>query len=209
MDMPLVHDLIRIHTGSVSPACVAKPDWVEQSLESAPWVVVRRAQTTGGRIPVGVRGNERNQRWAGFIQQEQVERVVAPEALRSKEVPRSRWYLPAVRALMTLEESLSGFGLPWGPGGSVGFELASGRPTIGFASDLDLIVRSPEPLEKTVAVELLEVASRAPGRVDVRIETPVGGFTLEEYCRSSTGSFLIRTSTGSLLLQDPRGMSQP
>ncbi|WP_263408933.1 malonate decarboxylase holo-ACP synthase [Terriglobus tenax] len=203
MGSPLVHDLIRIHAGSVSPACVAKPDWVEQSLERSPWVVVRRAETTAGRIAVGVRGHERNQRWGGFIQQQQVEQLVAPAELRLKDLPHSRSGLPASRALRTLEQALACFDLDWGPGGSVAFELASGQETVGIASDLDLVVRSPERLDRANAAELLDVVSKAPGRVDVRLETPVGGFALEEYCRSSAGPLLVRTSTGSLLLQDP------
>ncbi len=203
METPLVHDLIRIHSSSVCPACLAKPDWVEQSLERSPWVVVRRAEATGGRIAVGVRGRERNQRWGGFIQREQAERVVAPAVLRSKDLPPSRFDLPAFRALRTLEQAFAGFDLYWGPGGSVAFELASGQETAGIASDLDLVVRSPTRLNRAKAAEILEVVSRVPGRVDVRIETPVGGFTLEEYCRSSAGSLLVRTSAGSLLLQDP------
>jgi phosphoribosyl-dephospho-CoA transferase len=209
MVSPLVHDLIRIHAGSVSPAYTAKPGWVEQSLERSPWVVVRRAKMTTGRIAVGVRGPERCQRWGGFIQEEQVEHVVAPAALRSKDVHPSRFDLPAFRALRMLEQALACCNLVWGPGGSVAFELASGQETAGIASDLDLVVRSPERLDRVKAAELLEVVSRAPGRADVRIETPVGGFALEEYCRSSAGSLLVRTSTGSLLLQDPWEMPQP
>jgi malonate decarboxylase alpha subunit len=41
------------------------------------------------------------------------------------------------------------------------------------------------------------------GEVDVRIETRCGGFSLEEYVRERTGSILLRTASGRVLVQDP------
>ena len=203
MSMPLVHDLIRIAPARISPACAAVPDWIARSLEAAPWVVVRRATAGLGKIAVGVRGPARHQRWGGFLDQSQIEQVLAPCALRSYGVSRARLQLKAFQSLAMLEETLDDAGLAWGPGGSVAFEMVSGLPSVNSESDLDVVVRCAEFLDRGRAKGLLEIVSRAPSRVDLRIETPIGGFALEEYCRPALEAVLVRTATDSFFLRNP------
>ncbi|MGK4624337.1 malonate decarboxylase holo-ACP synthase, partial [Raoultella ornithinolytica] len=55
--------------------------WVEAAWHTGLPVVVRRDVDSEGRIPVGVRGLRRDQRAAGWVKPENVQRVVSPEDL--------------------------------------------------------------------------------------------------------------------------------
>jgi phosphoribosyl-dephospho-CoA transferase len=92
-------------------------------------------------------------------------------------------------------------GLIWGPTGSAGFELATGVPAAGAASDLDVVVRAPEfwPLER--AREVAEDLAPLPARVDAQLDTPAGAVTLAEY--ACGGHVLVRTPDGPRLTRDP------
>jgi phosphoribosyl-dephospho-CoA transferase len=69
-------------------------------------------------------------------------------------------------------------------------------------SDLDLIIRSPEPLELNIAREIVEKLQRSPVRVDVQVETPAGAFSLLEYARGP-GQVLLKTMFGPKLSINP------
>jgi phosphoribosyl-dephospho-CoA transferase len=91
----------------------------------------------------------------------------------------------------------------WGPGGSVGFELATGRRTTTPRSDLDIVVYANEHLSRSDAQRLLASTRDLEVAVDIRVETPVCGFSLAEYARLSANSILLRTSAGPILGADP------
>lgn len=195
-----VHDLLEIHPGAldVSPA---DPHWIHESLVSSPWVVVRRDRSRGDFIPVGIRGSDRSQRWGGHVGLGSVRNIVRPWELllRFQEETRT----PALAALRQLRERWSGLALQWGPAGSVGFELASGRCVITEASDLDIVIRTPHPITRDFAWSLWERAATLEARTDIRIETPRCGFSLEEYARSSSRQILLRFPEGVRLGSDP------
>ena len=73
--------------------------------------------------------------------------------------------------------------LPWGPIGSVGFELASGVATATPDSDLDLMIRLPglcqSIIDELVALHDKHFRSIA-ARVDCQVDTPVGPIGLTE-----------------------------
>src|SRR5438046_337887 len=60
------------------------PAWVQKSLLETPFVVVRRATSADGMIPVGVRGSGREQRFAAFISSDTVKRIITPYDLLDK-----------------------------------------------------------------------------------------------------------------------------
>jgi phosphoribosyl-dephospho-CoA transferase len=93
--------------------------------------------------------------------------------------------------------------LPWGPGGSVGFELASGRTVTTEASDLDLVIRARQPIPHEQARSLLDRTLGLEAKVDVRVETRVCGFSLEEYVLASSAKILLRYPDGVKLGEDP------
>jgi phosphoribosyl-dephospho-CoA transferase len=81
-----------------------------------------------------------------------------------------------------------------GAGGSVGFELATEKPTITPRSDLDIVVYANEHLSRSDAQRLLVSTRDLELAVDIRVETPVCGFSLIEYARPVAMSILLRTA---------------
>jgi phosphoribosyl-dephospho-CoA transferase len=202
---PGVHTLLRI-AGPESLRFGESPleQWVAEALGTAPWVVVRRAEARGDVIPVGVRGPNRAQRRAAWIDAGAVLETVTPERLAQTRgwvgAPRLG-AVPALRALDAVEAIMGeqGFADDWGPVGSVGFELASGRPSATPSSDLDLVLRIERPLSIDAGRSLAAALDTLPVRTDVLLETPAGGVSLLEYVRAG-GGVVLRTRRGPRLI---------
>ncbi|AKT43890.1 malonate decarboxylase holo-ACP synthase [Chondromyces crocatus] len=155
---PRPHDLLHLTDPSHLVALGDIPTWVSPALTRAPWVVVRRAQPLDGLLAVGVRGATRSERFAAFIAPDHIDRVVSPEDLahaHRADSPHGSRDLPAFRALACVALLLAPTGIPWGPAGSVGFELASGWPAVTPGSDLDLLLRPTSILSRHDASALL------------------------------------------------------
>lgn len=192
-----VHDLLEIEAVLFAVDLSEAPDWVAISLQATPFVVVRRAGfTVDGGIAIGVRGDSRSERWAGVLKPEFVKRVIAPCDLlrRSANLPEERRSIPALRSLIELEARWNSCGLLWGPGGSVGFELATGRPAASPSSDLDLVIFAPKAFDVHFARNLLSSLRSVSRSIDVIVETLTCGFLLEEYVSSSGGKVLLRSA---------------
>ena len=166
-----------------------------------PWVVVRRSQAASGLIEVGVRGDNRGERWPASCEKTLVREIVRPEELvrTSNDMRRT----PALRAFQAMTERWADLALPWGPGGSVGFELASGRRVTTEASDLDLVIRAQQRINVEEARFLLDRTQGLEAKIDVRVETPVCGFALVEYASVSSAKILLRYPDGGGLGEDP------
>jgi len=201
--MPRVHDLLLLRSRSITASDPEQPAWLASALGPDSWVVVRRGASPEGTIAVGVRGTLRHERWGGHVHPADVLERKGPEQLRSRLGLASRSSLPAFQALAFLEELLNGIEFEWGPGGSAGFELASGKPAVKEQSDLDLIFFAPEKFDRTKALHLWKLVSASPGKVDALVETPYSGFSLAEYAAGCSERFLLRTREGRLFGQDP------
>jgi phosphoribosyl-dephospho-CoA transferase len=171
------------------------------------WVVVRRGRIADGLIPVGVRGAQRHQRYAGFARLSEVLEIRQPDQLRLTLADDSRQALQAFRTLSYLESHLVGLDMSWGPGGSAGYELASGIPTVRDDSDLDFILFAPRQLETTEMQDLWRTIGSAPGKVDLLVETPLCGFSLKEFATTLQHKILLRTSNGRILGSNPWNLS--
>ena len=197
-------DMLRLSSGVGLRYAESAPTWVPTSLARAPWVVVRRARGPAGLIPVGVRGSTRAERFAALLAPEAVAARVTPEDLIAERVwhhmPRARRMGP-IRVLDAVDVLFSSLGLVWGPTGSVGFELATGVAVVGNASDLDVVVRSPEPWLLESAREIADHLNRLPTCVDAQPDTPAGAVMLNEYARGER--VLLRTPDGPRLTWDP------
>ena len=202
-----VHDLLRLRDVDELHWEEARPDWSSAALHRAPWVVVRRTRARSALLPVGIRGDVRHQRAAAWLPIHAVEQIVTPQILARQRTwcgrPRTK-LLPALQALdaaaAILEEQ--GYGDLWGPGGSVGFELASGVPSVSAQSDLDLVLDAPEPIEVRAAAALFTALERLSARVDLLLETPLGAVALSDYA-SGKRAVLLRTPSGARLVADP------
>jgi phosphoribosyl-dephospho-CoA transferase len=203
------HDIVRIEPWQVTSEGEPIPDWVNETLLHCPFAVVRRGPAVNHRLPIGVRGATRAQRWGGFYPAAAVRQVVRPPDLQTRAIAAARAAaIPALCALRQLHEQWQDVSLPWGPGGSVGFELAAGRPVATPGSDLDLILYADVPLAREHAYRFLSEASHLAAVTDLRVETPRSGFSLGEYVtflERSRARLLLRTPHGVVLGADPWG----
>ena len=202
-----IHDLIRLREPMALTMDASVPAWVEPALLRTPWVVVRRGHIRDGMIPVGVRGLARQQRFAAVLAVAEIADRLSPEELtESRHViaRRREDEAPALAALARVAPILSRRGHRWGPGGSVGFEIATGVATATSSSDLDLILRQEHRLGPDEAIDLRAVLTEAaaPARVDVLLETPRGGVSLADLA-AMPARLLVRTPNGPRLLANP------
>lgn len=199
------HDLLRLRC---LPAFGGEPAWVRESFERAPYAVVRRALADEGWVAIGVRGVERAQRYGAWAQAEDIVTAIPPEALLRTTPPAGRNALPPFVALSALQNDVAGClaGFVWGPTGSAGFELATQMPAVTESSDLDLLIRTPEPLARDFARELLDqlqvLAKRVGIRVDAQLEAPAGGVALAEWAAGKS-RVMARHTHGPQLISDP------
>ncbi|PIB59894.1 malonate decarboxylase holo-ACP synthase [Pseudomonas sp. 2995-3] len=189
------HDLLWGMTPAHLPADA--PAWVLEVISAGHPVVVRRATVEPGDVAVGVRGRLREQRFAALMPLVAVQRRVTPQDLRSVVSSRD---LPALRALDHLRPVLAQ--QDWGVTGSAGFELASGIEALHAQSDLDLMLCTPEPLERNAARNLLALLDSAECAVDLQLQTPFGAVALREWAGESR-RVLLKTTHGAHLVLDP------
>jgi phosphoribosyl-dephospho-CoA transferase len=184
------------------------PEWVEERVRTTPFVVVRRGRATRHEIPIGVRGKERNQRWAASCHSKLVKSIITPSQLLTRPIPTSRVNARhALRTLDLLKEHWMGLDHPWGPGGSVGFELATGSHVVKPESDLDIVIYAERRITADEAKSLCARAMDLPATVDIRVETPVFGFSLGEFARQSPAAILLRAPSGVILGRNPWAMN--
>lgn len=197
------HDLLRL--GALPPAG-NPPPWLAGAFADAPFAVVRRADAPPGLIAVGFRGRSRSDRHGAFVAIDAIVSVYSPEAIAHCRVDPQRETLSAFAALRRIVERGGFDSLVWGPTGSVGFELATGQPTVKETSDLDLLVRTPCPLTRAQARlwrARLESVEREIGvRIDAQLETPVGGVALSEWSEDKP-RMMARSASGPSLVADP------
>jgi len=205
MSAPRPHDLLWLRNSSA--LATIKESWVSPFWHPGLPVVVRRDHRESGLIPIGVRGEHREQRAAGWTTPADIIRVVTPESLAERTLLLASpfaAYAP-VSAAIALSETV--WPWCWGITGSTGFALATQRPTLHAASDLDLVIRAPEPLQRD-ALQRWQTETDALGcRVDTQVETPSGAFALNEWLRE--GRVLLKTDTGPILTASPWSRENP
>jgi phosphoribosyl-dephospho-CoA transferase len=135
-----------------------------------------------------------------------VKNILTPSQLLTRAIPISRANaIPALRALDLLRERWMESILPWGPAGSVGFELASGRHVAKPESDLDIVIYAERRMTAEEAKSLCDRAMNLPAVVDICVETPVCGFSLEEFAGRGPAAILLCVPTGIVPAKDPWG----
>lgn len=195
MPTPRPHDLLWL----CRPPAAALPDWVRPD-----WPVVVRRDHAPDRIPIGLRGGQRSQRLAAWACAADVEARVIPEQLARE----ARWRLhpqaalPCLQALDAVAPRLDGMGLSWGPTGSAGFAVATGAALLRPDSDLDIRIDAREPLDAVLKQGLAELAAYAGCRLDIQIDTGMGGFSLGEWL-ADRGRVLLKTDRGPVMVGDP------
>jgi len=203
------HDIVRSDPAGIGTALVPEDraclEMVEVRLQRAPFVVVRRAVSKNGMVPVGVRGEERSQRFAAWLTPDGACERITPESLRISGAVRD---VAAFAALHELQQRWCSSDYLWGPTGSVGFELASGMMAVSASSDLDLVLRSDDRLSYNSLRAIADTSAGLACVVDIQMETPHGGFALQEYLNTG-GRVLLRTGRGPVLVEDPWSVPDP
>lgn len=194
---PRPHDLLWGMRPEQLPADA--PAWAVAVLAAGQPVVVRRDVVAPGQVAVGLRGATRDQRLAALMPIEAISRRIAPEELRGRQTGDE---LPVFRVLAELRPLLDALGHRWGVTGSAGFQLASGLPAAHAASDLDLLLRAEQPLPRSEARPLLRLLEGRACRVDLQLETPLGGVALSEWAGDAP-RVLVKTAAGPRLVSDP------
>ncbi len=198
------HDLLEVDAKQLISTQACAPEWVEEDLRKSPFVVVRRGPAMGQEIPIGVRGTERNQRWSAFCHPKLVKSIIRPPQLLMRTVATSRAdATPALRTLHLLKDRWMNVDHLWGPGGSVAFELATGRHVVKLESDLDIVLYAERRMTADEAQSLCARAMDLPAVVDIRVETRVCGFSLREYASGSPAAILLRAPSGIMMGRDP------
>jgi phosphoribosyl-dephospho-CoA transferase len=205
--VPAVHSLLRLNSADALEWETDSPEWAAESLRRAPFVVMRRPLPRTSGLPVGVRGAARSQRAAAWVSAGAVQECITPQMLAAQHAWRRRRdfaVTPAVAALEEVAAIFDGHGMAgrWGPGGSVGFELASGVPATTPNSDLDIVLGAATSMARADAATLHAELSALTVRIDVLLETPNGAVALAEYAKS-VGAILLRSPQGSRLARDP------
>ena len=201
------HDLVWLKNGTLErQRAWARdlPDWALSELKLNNPLIVRRAPTTPDKIPVGIRGRQRSQRYATFIPYAEVARKVRPTALRTCSVHPDRIFLPSLTAWGKLRSQASDVPYPWGPAGSCAYELATQSDWVTQTSDLDIVVYIDRPISRSEAKGLLKVFGSDACRTDVQVVTPKGGMALIEWARESE-YILLKTNHGPILTNKPWG----
>lgn len=198
---PRPHDLLRLSAAAAGALPIDAPPWTRGVLRTAPWVVVRRASAPDGFVAAGIRGADRAHRYAWLVSSDDIQTTLTPEDLADVRALVGR-DVPAILALPKAREPLGEAGFPWGPTGSVGFELATGIPTATSDSDLDLLVRVGQLDAATLArlTTLFERLAHLGVRVDCQVDTPVGAIALAELV-SESSEVLVRTPSGPRLVE--------
>jgi phosphoribosyl-dephospho-CoA transferase len=193
------HDLLRLKDGA-QLARADLPEWAIRSLRETPFVVVRRSTINDDLIPVGIRGVMRDQRQATFIRADDIESIITPESLaiaHSWKSPRCRAHAAFV-ALDRIASAANGIDLRWGPGGSVGFELATLTRALTTSSDVDIVAYPDDRHTRDALTSFRDAVGDANIRVDILIEARLGAAALDEWI-ASPQRVLIKTCDGPRL----------
>lgn len=205
--VPTVHSLLRLSSADALEWESEPPQWAAESLRRAPFVVMRRPLPRPEAFPVGIRGAARSQRAAAWVSAGAVQESITPQMLAAQHAWRRRRdviIMPAVAALEEVAAIFDCHGMAgrWGPGGSVGFELASGVPSTTPTSDLDIVLGAAASMARPDAARLHAELSALPVKIDVLLETPNGAVALAEYA-NSVDVMLLRSAQGPRLVRDP------
>jgi len=180
------------------------PEWTHTVIAAGWPVVVRRASYQVGHIPIGIRGYTRCERYTSWLPASAVTHAIVPEALCNLSPQRD---LPPWQALAQLRPVLNAIALVWGITGGAGFELATRIPVLHASSDLDLLLRTPQPFSRAQARALWAECQAAHCRIDLQLQTPSGGLALAEWAGHAT-RVMVKGAHAPRLLTDPWAASE-
>lgn len=197
MSAPQAHDLLwGMPLGALPEQA---PDWAWQAIATGQPVVVRRAVTHEDQVAVGIRGAQRQQRFACVMPKAAIQRIVKPEQLI---VVDAEQFPVIAEKVQPIAQVLQATNWTWGITGSTGFELATGLQVTHANSDLDILIRMPNELSKADAKALWDALQQTSVRMDVQLQTPYGGVALADWA-NARHQVLLKRSQGAVLVDNP------
>lgn len=183
------------------------PEWSQLKLTEFQTVIVTRQKPLSkDGVVVGVRGNQRNQRFAFEVNKQRIQKRVTPyEVLGNFTfdcLPESRQALPVFRALRSIqaEQFLSAdFGIT----GSAGYEIVTSDMMVKETSDLDLVLKVDHQILFDELKTLWKNVNQFSVHADVQLVNADRGFSLEEFVQQNGKQVLIKAGTGPFISNDP------
>nr|WP_314263061.1 malonate decarboxylase holo-ACP synthase [uncultured Moellerella sp.] len=196
------HDFVWINDISEISSQQPLPDWVETQWNRKLPLIVRRERSSDGKIAVGIRGIKRSQRVSVWIDKSAITHMMNVESLVSNpiELQRSMFIaLPPVQVLLLIAQEK--WPWKWGVTGSCAYSLATDIQSMYSDCDLDVVIRCPKRQEKTDFAPFAIKANTSLCLIDVKVETPKGGFSLSEWFKND--KVILNTPKGQVLTDDP------
>lgn len=189
-----VHDIVQFESIDHLEKIIPIPDWVKDAPASKNYGVVRRMPITNQIVPIGLRGNTREQRFGTFIHERNIIQIITPNSLVERmEQFKNERYFPT---LNMIKEAFQQLNLVWGLTGSIGFEIATSIKVTTPNSDIDLCLYQEE-IQRELLLEIGNFLETLDTRVDVQVEIPsMGAFLLNDYLHNEESGFIVRTPFG-------------
>ncbi|WP_392561477.1 malonate decarboxylase holo-ACP synthase [Orbus sturtevantii] len=199
------HDLLWISRDDALVIDGDLPEWfIQQDITLDP-VVVRREALPVDWIPIGIRGITRSQRLAAKVRYADITKRITPEeVIRDYQHNIKRSSFAALDALQCLIDINMAW--QWGVTGSTAYQLVTDRIVMNEQSDLDLLFRCPCAKNRDSFIQLSELLSSLPCKIDAQIETPQGAFALKEYVRDN--NVMLKTPYGPIMTKNPWAISR-
>src|SRR5699024_1538915 len=199
------HDLLKI--SFEKDELSAFPKWDQLKLTEFQTVIVTRQKPLSKNgVVVGVRGNQRNQRFAFEINKQMIQKRVTPyealEHFRFNQLPESRKDFPVFQALRNTQDKQllsSNFGIT----GSAGYEIVTGDMMVKETSDLDLILKVNHRIPFDKLKKLWENLNQFSVHADVQLVNDDRGFSLEEFVQQNGKQVLMKSGTGPFISNCP------
>lgn len=191
-----VHDIVQFKTIEDIENVIGHPDWVKDAPAAKNFGVVRRMPITNKLVPIGLRGNTREQRYGAFLHENKIMQVISPVSLVHRieiEGLGNRIYYPA---LYSIKDEFEKYKLAWGPTGSVGFEIATSISATTPNSDIDICLYLNE-IDTDLLVKVGRFLEGLDRRIDSQVEIPsIGAFLLNDYLKHAKTGFIVKTNFG-------------
>lgn len=192
-----VHDIVEFESIESLEKTIRFPEWIKSVPASQNFGVVRRMPIMNHIVPIGLRGETREQRFGTFIHASKILQVITPESLVDCiDEFKERIYFSAFKRI---KEEFAKLQLRWGPTGSVGFELATSITVTTSSSDIDICIYL-EQIDKELLTEVNTFLETLDKRIDVQVEiSSIGAFLLKDFLMHENIGFLLRTPFGPQL----------
>lgn len=199
------HDLLTI--ALKKKELLSFPEWVQLKLiEFQTVIVTRQKPLSENGVVVGVRGNQRDQRFAFEIDRQRIQKRITPYKALTQfnfdQLPEGRKALPVFQTLQSIQDQqflAANFGIT----GSASYEIVTGDLMVKQTSDLDLILKADCEMAFSDLKRLWNFLNQFSVHADVQLVSQTRGFSLEEFVQQKGKQVLIKSENGPFISKNP------